>query len=282
MAVLILLDPSSAFDAIGHYILLHRLRSLYGISGSVLLWFESYLTGRTQTAIVNDKSSRRVFFGVREGSVLRPILFILYSTSLSFLSETHSVSNQSFADDTQVLHSCPPTKLLSTVLTMQTCISDVKTWMTQNKLKLNDDKSEAVLIKSNRTSFPSAQPTSLPVGSADSPFTTCARNLGFMISDIMCLDKHTSKVCRSAYVKIRRISSIRQYLTVEATKTLVCAFVLSKLDYCNSLLFGYPLYILRRLQKVQNSAAKLVFKSRRRDHVQPLLRALIGYRSKPE
>ena len=90
----------------------------------------------------------------------------------------------------------------------------------------------------------------------------------------MSLDKHNSNVCRSAYVKIRRINSIRQYLTVEATKTLDCAFVLFKLDYCNSLLSGCPLYILRRLQKVRNSAAKLVFKSRRRNHVQPLLQAL--------
>ena len=75
-------------------------------------------------------------------------------------------------------------------------------------------------------------------------------------------------------MKIRRISSIRQYPTVEATKTIVCAFVLSKLRYCNSLPSDCPLYILRRLQKVQNSAAKLVFKSRRRDHVQRLLHSL--------
>ena len=74
-------------------------------------------------------------------------------------------------------------------------------------------------------------------------------------------------------MKIRRISSIRQYLTVEATTTLVCACVLSKLDYCNSLLSGCPLYFLRRLQNVQNSAAKLVFKSHKRNYVQ-LLQAL--------
>ena len=80
--------------------------------------------------------------------------------------------------------------------------------------------------------------------------------------------------CRSVYVEPRRISSIRQYLTVEATKILVCAFVLSKLDYCNSLLFGCPHYLLGRLQKAHNSAAKLVFKERKRDHVQPLLPAL--------
>ena len=134
---------------------------------------------------------------------------------------------------------------------MQTCIFYVKTWMAQNKLKLNDGKTEALLIKSNRTSFANAQHASLRVDSADIPFTTCARNLGFFISDNVSLDKHISNVCRSAYVEIRRISSICKYLTVEVTKTLVCAFVLSRLDHRNSLLSGCPLYILRSLQKVR-------------------------------
>ena len=74
---------------------------------------------------------------------------------------------------------------------MQTYISDVKTWMTQNKLKLNDDKTKAVLMKSNRDIFPpGAQPTSPRVGTADIPFMTRARKLGFMISDNTTLDKH--------------------------------------------------------------------------------------------
>ena len=76
-------------------------------------------------------------------------------------------------------------------------------------------------------------------------------------------------------MQIRRVSSIRHYLTVEAaTNALVCASAISKLDYCNSLLSGRPLYLRGRLQNVQNSAAKLVFKARKRDHVQPLLQAL--------
>ena len=149
---LICLLLSILFD---HNTLLHRLQSVCSISGTVLSWFESYPTGRTQTVTVNDQSSRPadVFFGVPQGSLLGPILFILYSALLSSLFETHSVSNQSSADDTQLLHSCPPDQVHATVLTMQTCISDVKTWMTQNKLKLNDDKTEAVLTQSNRTTF---------------------------------------------------------------------------------------------------------------------------------
>ena len=118
---------------------------------------------------VNDRSSRPadVSFGVPQGSVLSPIIFTLYCAPLSSLIETHSVSDQSFADDTQLLHSFPTDQIHATVLTMHTCISDVKTWMTQNKLKSNDDKTEALLIKSNSTTVPNAQPTFLRVGSAD-------------------------------------------------------------------------------------------------------------------
>ena len=103
---------------------------------------------------------------------------------------------------------------------MQTSISDVKTWMTQNKLKLNDDETEAVLMKSNRTiSFCSdAQLTSLRVGTADIPFPTCACNLVFVTSDKMTLLMHISTVCRSSYEDIRRASSVHQYLTVEVTR----------------------------------------------------------------
>ena len=89
----------------------------------------------------------------------------------------------------------------------------------------------------------------------------------------MAVNKHISIVCHSAYVQIRQTSSICQYRTVTATRTLVCDFVLSKLDCYNFLVSGCYFYLLSRLQKVQNSAAKLVFKAGKRDHVQPLLQA---------
>ena len=81
---------------------------------------------------VNGQSSRPagIFFGVPQGSVLGHILFILYSAPLCLLTEIHSVSNQSFADDTQLRQSCPPDQIHATALTMQACISDVTTWVT--------------------------------------------------------------------------------------------------------------------------------------------------------
>ena len=131
----------------------------------------------------------------------------------------------------------------------------------------------ALLKKSNRTIFPDDQPTSLRVGTADIPFTTCARSIGFMTSHNMTWQANFN--CLPFCLRENRpISSTRQYLTAEASKTVVCVFVLFKLDCCNYLLSGCPIYLHSRLQKVENSAAKLVYKARKRIYVQPLLQIL--------
>ena len=157
-----------------------------------------------------------------------------------------------------------------------------------NKLKLNGDKTESILINSDRIMLPDSAPTSIRVGNSDiplvtlhslhstryTPLVTHARNLGITISSNTTTDKHVSNICRSAYAEFRRISSIRHLLTVNATKTLLSAFVLSKLDYCNSLLCGSPQFILDKLQRVHNSAARLAMKFRKCDHVQSLLHNL--------
>ena len=85
---------------------------------------------------------------------------------------------------------------------------------------------------------------------------------------------HVANVCKSSYIQLRQISSIRQYLTTDATKTLVCAFILSRLDYCNSLLAGCPITCTNKLQRVQNAAARLICKAKKFDHVSPLLQSL--------
>ena len=138
-----------------------------------------------------------------------------------------------------------------------------------NKLKLNDDKTESILIKSDRIMLPDSASTSTRVGNSDIPFASHARNLGIIISSNSIMDKQFANICGSAYAELRRISSIRHRLTVNANKTLLSAFVLSKLDYCNSLLCGSPQFILDKLQRVHNSETRLVMKSRKCDHVQP-------------
>ena len=90
----------------------------------------------------------------------------------------------------------------------------------------------------------------------------------------MSVELHIKNVCRSAYSGLRRISTVRHLFPVDSTATLVSAFVLSRLDYCNSLLSGCSKHLLKTLQKVQYSVARLVLKAHKRDHVPPLIRTL--------
>ena len=146
--------------------------------------------------------------------------------------------------------------------------------MLENKLKLNNDKTEALLLRSSSKSFSDSKPTTISVCGCEITFAPSARNLGFYIRDDMSVELHIKNVCRSTYSKLCCISTIWHFLSVDSTKTLVSAFVLSRLDYCNLLLSGCPKHLLEKLQKVQNSAARLVLKAHKRDHVSPLLGTL--------
>ena len=109
ISVLLLLDLSADFDTIDHQILLSRLNSVFGIHSAALQWFQSYLSDRYQSISVNNSSTSpsQLMYGVPQGSVLGPILFVLYTTRLSDITANHSVNHQLFADDTQLQKSAP-------------------------------------------------------------------------------------------------------------------------------------------------------------------------------
>ena len=116
---------------------------------------------------------------------------------------------------------------------------------------------ESLQIKSDRTMLPDSAPTSLHVGHSDIPFAPHSRNLGFSISSNTTLDKNVKNICRPACAEPWHIGSTRHLLTVNATKTLVRAFVLSKLDYCKSLLSDSPQNILNKLGKCTKLSSKI-------------------------
>ena len=275
VSVLLLLDLSAAFDTVDHKILLTRLSQTFGITSTALNWFRSYLSERKQTVLVSgNRSSESVLdFGVPQGSVLGPVLFILYTTPLTPLIDMYSVHHEMYADDTQLNHSESQSNYNHLIQTLQDCVTEVKTWMSENRLKLNDEKTEAL-----RLLPPSIDSTFLPstvaLGNSIIPFSDHVRNLGFFLDKDLSMQQHITKTCQAAYIEVRRISSIRHYLTLDATKTLVSTSILSRLDYCNSLLIGCPRKLLRPLQQVQNSAAKLIFKAKRSQHCTPLLKEL--------
>ena len=144
---------------------------------------------------------------------------------------------------------------------METCLSDIQTWMLEKKLKLNNDETDAFLLRSSSKSLSVGKPSTIFVCGREIPFSSSARNLGFYIRDDITVELHIKNVCRSAYSELRRISTIQHLLSADSTKTLVSAFVLSRLDYCNSLLSGCPKHLLEKLKKSLKFSSKTHSKS---------------------
>ena len=159
---------------------------------------------------------------------------------------------------------------------LNACTDDIKTWMTQNQLKLNDDKTEALLFPFS--SSWKASTVFLPhltnIRSHNIHFYDSERNLGFILHSKLSMKKHVIKICQTAYFELKRISSIRKFITEDATKTLVTSYILSWLDYCNCLLVGTPNSVIQPLQKIQSFAARLVLLAPRHHHSTSLLEKL--------
>ena len=163
-----MLDISSAFDTIDHSILVHSLHTDFGFTDTVLQWFSSYLTDRTHYVSLSNHCSAfaPVHSGVPQGSVLGPILFTMYNKPLSAIIDSRSIIHHSFADDLQLHMSASPDRISELLHYMQSCINDVKAWETVNMLKLNDNKTELMLVTSKRTKHLHNLPTSITIGNA--------------------------------------------------------------------------------------------------------------------
>ena len=275
VSLVALLDLSAAFDTIDHTILLERLQCSYGFRGTALKWFQSYLTGRTQSVHIDGVQFHPypLVYGVPQGSVLGPILFTLYTQPLSDVIRRHDCSFHKYADDTEISKSATPESFTSSQISIQNCIVDILSWMNSNKLMLNPSKTE-VMLSGTKVRLRQIDAVSLPIEDSVIHFQSSVKYLGITIDQTLSMNHHISNVCRSTFLAMKRISTIRPFLSAHSAATLVHSMVTSRLDYCNSILYGLPSEQLIRLQRVQNNAARLVLKKRRRDHVTPLLKEL--------
>ena len=205
-----------------------------------------------------------VHSGVPQGSVLGPILFTMYIKPLSAIIDSHSIIHHSFADDLQLQISASPDRISELLHSIQSSISDVKAWATANMLKLNDNKTELMLVTSKRIKHLHNLPTSINIGNAQIPFKQSVKNLGLALDCHHTMNAHVTKIARyfanCCYFELRRLASIRRFLTSTATATLVSAFVLSRIDYCISLLFGSTHDVTSHLQRIQNYAARVILR----------------------
>ena len=141
---------------------------------------------------------------------------------------------------------------------MQSCISDVKAWVTANMLSLSGNKTELMRVTCKRTKHFHSLPTSVTIGNALIPFKQSVKNLGFTLACHLTMNAHVSNIARTCYFELHRLAYIRGSLTSTTTSALVSAFVLSRIDYCNSLLFGSTHGVTSNLQRIQNYAARVI------------------------
>ncbi|KAJ8414324.1 hypothetical protein AAFF_G00051940 [Aldrovandia affinis] len=271
LSSVLLLDLSAAFDTVDHRILLSSLVEME-ISGSALTWFESYLADRSyQVAWRGSLSSPHTLStGVPQGSVLGPVLFSLYTKSLGSVISAHGFSYHCYADDTQLFLSFPPSDT-QVPARISACLADISAWMSTHHLKLNLGKTELLFFPAKGS--PTIDASITVEGSIVSP-SQSARSLGVTLDNQLCFSSHISAITWTCRFSLHNIRRIPPFLTQEATQLLVQALVISRLDYCNSLLAGLPACAIKPLQLVQNAAARLVFNQPKFTHVTPLLSSL--------
>ena len=166
-------------------------------------------------------------------------------------------------------------KRAETISKLECCLNDVKAWTHGNRLKLNDAKTEVVHVTSRFVMFVKIDPIkNVVLGETNIAPTDEVRNLGVTFDNHLSMLSHVNKVYSQAFLVIRSIGQIRRYLDKDSAEKLVHAFVTSRLDYCNSLLYGLPHKLISKLQRIQNAAARLVLGLKKHDHISQALKDL--------
>ena len=164
-----------------------------------------------------------------------------------------------YADDTQLYVPFNPEDSEEAMQRLEACIDDIRGWMNTNFLKLNDSKTE-FLILGGKKDLEKVKEDHVRVGDTRILKSTVARNIGGYLDENMDMKDQISQTIRSCYSQMRAIAKIRRYLTLNSAKKIVHAFVTSRLDTLNSLLINLPECHLNKLQLIQNNAARLVMK----------------------
>ena len=264
---------SAAFDTLNHHQLLFVLKNDNGLCDNVLKWFYSYLSSRTFSVVAAGSRSSvyNLCIGVPQGSILGPLLFILFTKGLEDVVHAHNIQFYSYADDSQLLFNVHPPphqcSAQSQLLQLQNCLSDVNNWMSNHFLKLNVDKTEVMEVNI----YPNLLPkvfhnfSLLFDQNACLNFSTVkhVKNLGFVFDDSLNLTSQINQIVKTCYHRLNNLYRIGSMLSKDRKLQLVTVYIFSCLDNCNILYYGISAKLLSRLQVVLNDCIRFVCNVRR-------------------
>ena len=202
--VLLMLDLSAAFDNVSHAILLNRLSQRYGIKGSAQESFASYLSSRSQFVQIECSRSlvHELNCGVLQGSVLGPLLYVLYTSTVADIIKSHNLVYHLYADDTHLYVSFKFGRgdpLSSAKSSIEICVQEINDWMIFNGLKLNEEKTELVLLSSRHWPSPALE------------FVRVVDQIVHQSSSVPSdgMEDHIKKICKSCHFHLTNIGKIR-------------------------------------------------------------------------
>ena len=256
-SILVLLDLSAAFDTVDHHTLLCDLENL-GITGFALSWFKTYLTDRNFKVVVNDEESEigNMKYGVPQGTILGPVLFIIYTLTLQYMLKYYNVTYHFYADDTQIYFKLDSKD--QSISKLNSVLNAVQTWMFKRKLKLNKDKTNIMVVGNplqlRNIDFPSI----LKLDQTDINLSKKLKNLGVIFDENLTLKYQVAAVKKKAIGGLINIAKISKFIDRESKLKLVHSLILTQIDFCNALLYGLPNTDLHGLQMILNAAVRII------------------------
>ena len=276
-SILALLDFSRAFDSINITNLLLKLR-MYGFEDCTLDWFKSYLTGRYQQVIItNSRGLSRastnlpVNRGVPQGSILGPLLFILYSADITRVIT--SCKFHLYADDVQIYLSFHPSRTSNAAHKINEDLDRIYKWSIQNSLSLNPSKSKFLVVGTvDQVSKILKHKPSIMINGDEVRLVAQARNLGVLMDSHLKFHDHVLELTRNCFYRLKVLYNIRPFLSTDLRIRLCESLVLSKFNHC---LAVYGPCLLKKslslVQRIQNACARYCFSIPPRTHVTPFL-----------
>lgn len=252
----VFLDLTKAFDLVNHNILLDKMKK-YRCSDNAVTWFTSYLSNRTQQVGVSGKLSEplEIVSGVPQGSVLGPLLFILYINDLPLC--VNACTTDMFADDTTVSTSCSSPESLASKINED--LVNIASWCASNAMSINVEKTKAMILstkhklKSNKDKIPD-----IIVNDNVIQCTSHEKLLGVQIDDSLTWDHHIDTILKKCNSLLYLLSRIKKYLNIDNRKLYFNAYILPHLDFCSTLWGNSSQQSLNKLLLFQKRAARVI------------------------
>lgn len=274
---LVLLDFSRAFDTLNHELLLAKMKAL-NLSEEAIRWFGTYLSARTQRVELVVKSnnitskSMQIPSGVPQGSVLGPLLFIVYTADLEEIVTGCQIHQ--FADDTQIYTSFKADDAKAGQDAINNCLGAISKWSHEQALILNPKKTVSLLLGSKHQRAKAIESDfQIIIDGTPVPLSDSARNLGLTLDSELTFNPHVTSLRQKSFGKLKTLSRYKALLPPFAKLILTDSLILSSVDYC-SVVYGPNLTVnnSNAIQQIQNACMRYTYNLNRREHTTPVIR----------